>query len=246
MVVSNLNRKVLTNYNAGQNTSLKLIVLFVAYGCVFWQCVYAGDKEPRSVMTMNLNAMEEKADLILIGNPEIITQPDALIGKKRFYENGIRGETFYRIKGIEVLKGSLPAKSFLIVRKNVLSSEGRPPEIEALPYLLFLQKVDLDKDTNFQNLAFYRLVDNWKGIIPIDETAVEQRSVDRIAKQYGINVHKRLEDFKEAIRYSLKEQKTKAPKKDIAPGAFAIYEELKLNEAVSTNRSLSQPIMETK
>ena len=131
------------------------------------------------------------------------------------------------------MKGNLPAQRLLVVDVNVLSSEGRLPSIELLPYMLFLRKVELDKNAVLQNLVFYRLVGNWKGIISLDRTALECRAVDRIAKQYGINIHERLEDFKEAMRDSLKEQETKVPKRDLHSGAFAVYKGLKLIGDVS-------------
>ena len=186
-----------------------------------------------NVVSLDINSVKNQADIILIGNLEIVVQPNEVIGKKRFYENGILGNIFYEIKAIEVLKGHLPAKSFLLVRTNVNSSEGKAPSVESLPYLLFLHKVELDKDAVLQDLVFYGLVGNWKGIISLDGTALECRAVDRIVKQYGINIRERQEDFKAAMRYSLKEQGTKMPKKDLNPGAFAVYEGLKLIEDVS-------------
>lgn len=207
--------------------------LLVAYSCLCGPTLYGGTREMNNVVSLDMKSVKNQADLVLFGNLEIVAQPNEVIGKKRFYENGILGNTFYKINAVEILKGHLPANSFLIVRTNVNSSEGKAPSVESLPYLLFLQKVELDKDAALQNLVFYRLVGNWKGIISLDRTASECRAVDRIAKQYGINIRERLEDFKEAMRYSLKEQGTKAPKKDLNSGAFAVYEGLKLVGDVS-------------
>ena len=87
MAVSNLKHRseVTMNSNIRQAKLLKPIVLFIfiACGCVFGRFVYAGDGEAHSVAAMNLNAIEDQSDLILIGNLEIITQPDEAIREKK-------------------------------------------------------------------------------------------------------------------------------------------------------------------
>jgi len=223
------------NANTILNKSFKSVVLFplIAGSCLFGLTLYAGGGEMNSIVAMNLNAIKDQADLILIGNLEVVDQPNEMIEKKILYESRIRGKKFYTIKAVEILKGNLPAQCLLVVDVNVLSSEGCPPSIELLPYMLFLKEVKLDDKAVPQNLVFYRLAGNWKGIISLDRTALECRAVNSIAKQYGININEKLEDFKEAIRYSLKEQGMKVPKKDLNSGAFAVYEGLKLTGAAS-------------
>lgn len=136
------------NIYALPNKSLGLVVLFliIVGSCLFGITLYAGGGEMNSVVAINLNAIKDQADLILIGSLEIVDQPNEVIGEKRFYENGILGNKFYQIKAVEILKGHLPPKCFLIVRTNVSSSEGKSPSVESLQYLLFLQKVELNED----------------------------------------------------------------------------------------------------
>lgn len=209
-------------------------LLIIACGCIFGFTSFAGEEGANSILAMNLSAIKSQADLILIGNLEVIGQPNEMIDKKTLYESLIRGKQFYKINAVEILKGNLPKKCLLFVRRNVDSSEGSPPSVEAqIPYMLFLHEVKLDDENLSKDLVCYKLVGNWKGIISLDGTASERRSIDRIAKQYGININERPEDFKEAIRYSLKEQGTKVPEKDLNSGAFAVYEGLKLTRATS-------------
>jgi len=226
-----------------QKKSRWFIVLFllIAYGCLCGPTLYGGTREMNNVVSLDINSVKNQADLVLIGNLELITQLDEVMKKNRFYGKEMTLK-FYRIKAVEILKGNLPAKCFLVVRTNVLSSEGKNPSIESLPYLLFLQEVKIDDESFLEGLVFYRLVGNWKGIISLDRTALECRAVDRVAKQYGVNIRERPEDFKEAMRYSLKEQETKVPKKDLHSGAFAVYKGLKLVGDVSqptTNQTVS-------
>ena len=213
--------------NTIQNKAIKSVVPFLLIaGSLFGLPLYAGGEEMNSVVAMNLNTVKNQADLILAGNLELAAPPYNVLGKD-----------FYKIKALEVLKGRMSTNCFLVVWRRLLSSEGSAPSIEAqLPYMLFLQEVKLDDKFVPQDSVYYRLVGNWKGIISLDRTALECRAVDRIAKQYGINIRERQEDFKEAMRYSLKEQGTKVPKKDLNSGAFAVYEGLKLKKvAVSTS-----------
>ncbi len=105
--------------NIMQNRSIMSIIpfLFIASSCLFGIVSYAGGKA-NSILTVNLNTIKEQAELILIGNLQAVTHPDEIIGENRFCENRIRGEKFYRIKAVEILKGNLPAKCFLVVRTN--------------------------------------------------------------------------------------------------------------------------------
>ena len=94
--------------------------------------------------------------------------------------------------------------------------------------MLFLKKVKVNDKNAPPNMVFYGFVGNWKGIIPLDANASEQRSVNNIKENYGVNVIESVADFKEVMRYSLNPQRIKGPKETLSPRAYALYEGLKL------------------
>ena len=79
---------------------LESVVLFllVAGSCLFGPTLYAGGGEMNSIVAMNLNTIKDQADLILIGNLEIVDQPNEMIKKKYFMKVEYEGKNFTKLK----------------------------------------------------------------------------------------------------------------------------------------------------
>lgn len=176
---------------------LIMLVVFVLLG-VPSEVIFAKGGGKSSMISLDLNIEKEKADVILTARLIPAPLPYEVLGKK-----------FYQIVPDDIINGILAENSFLVVITNVLSSEGKPAEIETdVSYMLLLRKIDLSLEGLPDELTAYSLVGNWKGIISLDKNAVERRAVRKIEKQYGIPLNgtpqealkkvKALLDFSEA------------------------------------------------
>ena len=154
--------------------SIKWVKIFLVTVCMNVEAlpVNAGNEEVPldNVISVDLNLIKKKADVIMIGK---------LVAEPLPYE--VFTKDFYRIKSDGVIKGKLDKNSLLIVITQVDSSEGSSAKVELNKrYMLFLQKIDLSSEGLPEKFAAYCLVGNWKGIISLDKTATERRSIRRI------------------------------------------------------------------
>ena len=196
-------------------------LLIIMLGSLIGLPMYGGDVENNRLLHLNVAHMRDRADLIVTGSLQ-------LVGPYRE-----SSKSFYNIMAHEVLKGSMPTNCLLVVHTDIYSYQGSDPNIEAqVPYILFLEKLNLDDKKAPPSMVCYQVSGTWKGIIPLDKKANERRAIVFIKRDYGVNILERLGDFKEAIRYSINKQKNRLtqPPEDLNPETFAIYEGLKLGE----------------
>jgi hypothetical protein len=179
------------------------------------------------VLHIDIGQMGSKADLVLIGNLEAISPP---------YET--LKIVFYKITATKVLKGIMPTNSLLVIYSTINSSEGSNPIIEShIPYLLFLEEVNLGDQSVPQNIDFYQVIRTWKGIIPLEKYAKERRPFMFIEKDYGIHLAERLQDFREAMEFHFAQFKEESHNKSLLKeGTLNVYEVLDLDDAQSISK----------
>ena len=166
---------------------------------------------------LNLNEVKEGATVVLFGTVESASAPFEVLGK-----------SFYRIHPESVLKGRFDTNGFLVVVTAVDSSEGIPPAFEPrIPYALFLRETKLQESDAPTNVRCYALVGNWKGVVALDKRAAEVRAVRNMAKHCGIDIQDGVEDFKQALRYSLSLETVNQP---LSERGSQVYRQLKLKQ----------------
>lgn len=199
------------------NASRLNVAIVMAISLFIGIHAYGQVMQHKGVMHINIKAMNEKADLILIGSLEPVPAQ---------YKETVKG--FYIISAEEILKGGLASNSLLVVHQDIDSSEGAHPVIEEhVPYVLFLECVKLDEQIAPQDTTYYQVSQTWKGIIPLIKEAKEQRPFLFIEKNYGINISERLEEFREAMAFYCAQLKgTGQGKLALKDGALNVYETL--------------------
>jgi hypothetical protein len=187
-------------------------------GCLFMTIPMGLQAEYWDYFNIDLNAVKDKADEVLIGTLKPASPPFRTLKYK-----------FYQIYPAEILKGEIRQDTGLLaLRKNIQSSEGSMPLIDPdCQYMLFLKRATIeDKNAKIFDYACYALVSNWQGIISLEEKAREKRALQNIQKRYGVNILDDVPGFKEALRYSL----TKEPKKELSSSTVKIYNALGLKK----------------
>ena len=199
------------------------IVLFIASGLIYTNSMSPDIKRIDSnVVDLNINTAIESADVILVGSLQPTASPYEVLGKN-----------FYKIKPETILKGNFATNSLLFIVTNIDSSEGSPAKVEAgLPYMLFLQQVDITSEGFPKELVAYHLVRNWKGIISLDEKASEQRAIRNIKKKSGIWIPNLSREFIEAVKFSTGNsmEKGERDKMPISDGAVNVYRAMKMEQ----------------
>jgi len=156
--------------------------------------------------------VEKNADLVMTAKLKAVKAPYEVLGKK-----------FYTIETEDLLKGEITKNSLLVTDTVSDSSEGPAPTIEsAVSYVLFLKQIENSKT----GINDYKLVDNWKGIISLDRSASEKRSVKAIERQHGVNIQNSPSDFIDVIRCVIRGE----PDKNISESALGMYESLGLRK----------------
>ncbi len=196
---------------------------------------------PRPLMapfSINLDYLADSADVVVIGALDSVGRPYDTFNKD-FYRVGRAGE---------VLKGHLPSRHFVVVWLTVASAEGVAPHIErGTSYLLFLRRLTFSdeqpaKAYAFYHLsdreaphdaAYYRVLNNWEGIIPLERGAAEDRAFHFIQKDYGLDIRNRLGDFRAAMRYRVEHGKVgpREAKGALSRGAYDLWQKLGLGES---------------
>ena len=177
------------------------------------------------MLSLDLNLVKKQADVIVTARLIPVPPPYEVLGKD-----------FFRIMPDDAIAGSLVTNSLLVVKKNVLSSEGTATEVQTnVLYMLFLQKNDLSLEGLPDTFVAYSLVGNWKGIVSLNKHAVEQRAVCRLESQYGIRIDDVPKEFVEAMKATVDtpvDDATKGgqKKKELSEGAKNVYNTLKLEK----------------
>jgi hypothetical protein len=177
--------------------------------------VLADEGRDNNMVYLDLNLVKKNTDVILVGRLVPVPPP---------YE--VLGRDFYQIIAKTVINGGLMPNSLLVMTTNIDSSEGRPVKIELdMPYMLFLQKVDLASEGLPDRFVAYRLIGNWKGIVALDPTAHERRAIRRIELQHGIKIDDTREEFVEAINASFIDTQSQI---ELSDGGRAVFNALNL------------------
>ena len=196
------------------------VAIIMAVSFFFAIHAYGQTSQHEGVMHINVKAMAERADLILVGSLEPTPAQ---------YNETVKD--FYRISAEEILKGELVSNSLLVVHQDIDSTEGSHPVIEShIPYMLFLECVKLDKQVAPQDTTYYQVIRTWKGIIPLIKGAKEQRPFQFIEKDYGINLAERSQEFREAMAFQYAPQRGAVQGKSmLKDGALSVYKGLGLD-----------------
>lgn len=184
----------MNNYNInGALQILKLAWTILAFGSI-----NVSADNLQNMTSIDINIVKNSADVIIISKLEQIHPP---------YE--VLGISYYKIIPEDILAGSLPENSLVVVETNIDTWKGSPPMVEpAFSYLLFLKQIELSEDVLPPNYSGFELVGNWKGIISIDNNAAEQRAIQSIERQYNISINNHKMAFINALKYSLKRVKS--------------------------------------
>ncbi|MCX5753122.1 MAG: hypothetical protein NTW97_05685, partial [Candidatus Krumholzibacteria bacterium] len=167
------------------------------------------------------------ADVVLVGKLDSIPIPYEVLGKD-----------FYAIKPDSVLNGFVGEGSVLVIEWNKASWEGSPALVQpSFSYMLFLRRIDLHSEGLPKELTAYCLVRNWKGIISLSKNASERRAVRHIQRNYGIWVDDVVQEFVEAVRFSVSNYANDEDLKEVqlSKGATKIYNALKLKQRQQEN-----------
>ena len=179
----------MSNYNLNvMLLTFKLALTFLVFGSA-----HVSADNLHNMTSIDINAVKNAADVILISKLEQMPPP---------YE--VLGINYYRIIPEDILSGSLPENSLVVVETNIDTWKGKPPMIEsAFRYLLFLKKIEISEDKLPLDYIGFELVGNWKGILSIDDNAAEQRAIQSIERQYSISLNQHKIAFIDALKFSL-------------------------------------------
>ena len=179
----------------------------------------------RDMISLDLNRVKERADVIVTARLVPVAPPYEVLGKD-----------FFRIVPHDVIDGGLATNSLLVIITNVDSSEGKAAEVETnVLYMLFLQRVDLSSEGLPNGVVAYTLVGNWRGIVALDKNAIERRAVRKLEHQYGIKMDDVSQYFVEAVKAAVDvriEGATNESRNEqrLSEGAMSVIRALKLEK----------------
>lgn len=200
-----------------------VLAVFGMCSVVYGRTYTTDDVMDHDLLHLNLAYMRDRADLIICGQVQLLPP----------YKEG--SKDLYRIIVDDAIKGSCSSGSLIVVHRDISSYQGKDPELEVnMHYLMFLERIDIRNNKAPSNSVCFQIIGTWKGVIPLENTAVEKRAVLLIQKDYSVNVIEQMSDFLDALRFSLKVQSNS---RSLSTGTLSsvtlsLYNALRLNEDV--------------